>query len=100
MGKLDMETEISVTILPALEDLERLVMKLKSSEDAHGLKDDILQEEIEKKELEIKQLKQKVAVLESERNNMHKRLHDMLNSKSWKVTAPLRLFTERNKIKK
>ncbi|MCT8140008.1 hypothetical protein H1D32_21360 [Anaerobacillus sp. CMMVII] len=54
-------------------------------------------EELKEQELRIEQLTQKVAVLEAERKYLHQRLHSLLNSKSWKLTAPLRIFTSKNR---
>lgn len=94
LGRKGIETELSAFILPALEDLEVLVMKFKLS-----IEGDQLTEEMAEKELKIKQMEQKISVLEDERKHLHQRLQDTLNSKSWKMTAPLRLFTERKKLK-
>jgi tetratricopeptide (TPR) repeat protein len=87
VGRKGVETEVSVYILPALEELERLVMEHKTSEGDH------VAEEREYN-LKIKQLEQRLAIIEEERRYMHKRLENVLNSKSWKITAPLRFFTE------
>ncbi|RKQ34294.1 phosphotransferase [Oceanobacillus halophilus] len=96
LGRQGLETELSDFILPAVEDVEKLVLSFaQSKEGDQMIKDSELQLKV--KELEIKQLKQKVTILEQERKHLHKRLNDTLNSKSWQLTAPLRIFTENRK---
>ncbi|WP_026691748.1 phosphotransferase [Alteribacter aurantiacus] len=86
LGIRKMETEASVTLLPALEQLERFVLHMDN--EVNPMKAEDLQN------LNIKQLQQRVTVLEQERSHLEKRLEDMENSKSWKITRPLRLLTE------
>jgi hypothetical protein len=53
-----------------------------------------LSEELREKDVKIKQLEQRLSLVEDERKHLHKRLQNILNSKSWKMTTPLRIFTE------
>lgn len=97
LGRMGIETELSQFILPALEDLELLALTLKISKEDEDISMEI--KELQETELRVKQMEQKIALLEDERKHLHKRLHDMINSKSWKLTAPLRLFMERKTLK-
>lgn len=95
LGRKGIESELSDFILPALEDLERAVLKFTSRKDGDSLKDAEMQE----LQLKIKQLEQENEILREERLLLKKRHEETLNSKSWKITAPLRVFTERRNLK-
>ena len=96
IGRLGIETNISSDLLPALEDLEVLVMQFKNTmgENEMTEKQHSLSEELREKEVKIKQLEQRLSIVEDERKYLHKRLQNIINSKSWKITTPLRIFTE------
>ncbi|WP_077623717.1 tetratricopeptide repeat protein [Sediminibacillus massiliensis] len=102
LGRKGIETELSIYLLPAIEDLEKLVLTWTLTEEGNQLQEEYKQyeDEIKQKDLKIEQLQQKNQVLKEERKNLHRRLEDTLNSKSWKLTAPLRIFQERRVNKK
>nr|WP_272873275.1 phosphotransferase [Alteribacter salitolerans] len=85
-GQKDLETEISTTMLPALEELERLVLNINGEVKKMNKEAD--------KNLKLKQLEHRIEVLEEVRRYMKKRLDDVLNSRSWRLTRPIRIFTE------
>ena len=97
IGRLGIETELSVDLLSALEDLEVLVFNYLEGKGEETLPEANQKEllcMLKKKELKIKQLEQRLIIVEEESKYLHKRLQNVLNSKSWKLTTPLRLFTE------
>jgi len=99
LGRKGIETSLSDYILPALEDLEYAVMKWNLMMEGDQMEEETLKE-LKEKDLKIQQLNQKAELLEEEREHLAKRLMDMETSKSWKITAPLRLFMERKQNKK
>ncbi|WP_096437958.1 cell division protein ZapB [Alteribacter populi] len=98
-GRKRIETEVSNFLLPALEDLEKLVLKMNTSIEGDHLSEEKqrLTEEMKEKELKINQLEQRLTIVKEEKEHLKKRLKNVLSSKSWKITRPLRIFTERLK---
>ncbi|MCP3027206.1 tetratricopeptide repeat protein [Halobacillus sp. A5] len=90
LGPKGMASRLSEFILPALEELEQLVLQLKLNAEGDEMKKDSA-----KIELQLEQLEQKNSVLTEEKEFLRKELKNLKSSKSWKITRPLRLFTER-----
>lgn len=80
-------------ITPALNDLEVLVAEF--IETSFNKNVQLLSEEKEKSQNKIEQLKHEVKQLKKEVKRLEKRHNNIINSKSWKITAPLRKFSER-----
>lgn len=91
----EIEENMERCVLPALEDLEILVNKFKKdnfNKIVHSLV-----EKKEKVENQNKKLKKKNSTLKKEKDKINTQLNGLLNSKSWKITAPLRKFNSRKK---
>lgn len=92
---IQLDRNIAEFILPALEDMEAFISQFKRDE--FGF---IVQSLLEEKDAEKRKnykMKQRISNLEKERKRLQVKLKNTLNSKSWKMTAPLRRFTERGK---
>lgn len=100
LGRKGIETELTEFIVPALDELERLALEfhLTDRSDPMASTESLSEQRLLAAELKAKQLEQKITILEEERKHIKKRLDDTLGSKSWKITAPLRLFTERKNL--
>lgn len=86
-----MEERLSDFILPALNDMETLVKEFKKEGYDHAIQSLLKKREQGKeKKNKIKQLRLKILKLEQEKTELQKRHKDILNSKSWRITMPLR----------
>lgn len=94
LGRKGIESELSDFIFPAVEDLELAVLKYTQKEEGDLLK----ASEKDELQLKLKQLQLENEILKEERRLLQKRHEETLNSKSWRITAPLRLFAERRSL--
>ncbi|MFG6146958.1 hypothetical protein [Halobacillus sp. B23F22_1] len=94
LGPITSASRLSEFILPALEDLEQMILHIQHEEKGDEMKKTFNAQQLEEKELQIQQLKQRNKVLSNERSFFQDRLTNLQNSKSWKITRPLRLLTE------
>ncbi len=100
LGRIGIETNLSGDLLPALEDLEKLVNKFNTEMEVEVVAGhQTINDDLREKDLQITQLQQRLSIVEAERKHLHKRLQNILSSKSWKITTPLRIFMEGKKKK-
>lgn len=86
------ETRLNEYILPALNDLEILVTEFKKNEFEEALQS--LLEKKEEYKHNAQQLEKQALKLKREKVKVQNKFQDLINSKSWKITAPLRNFVE------
>lgn len=84
------EDIIAEFISPALGDLEYHVSQYKQEQFAHAVTSMI--EDKRKMEWQSTQLKKEIKHLKSKNNKSHEKYQNILASKSWKLTEPLRRF--------
>jgi len=94
----NIEKSIEQYVLPALDDMEQFVSQLKENE--YAAKIGQLLNKVEEDQIKIKNLNQKITKLKKKNSKLEKSYKNLLNSKSWKITAPLRkvgeLFKRKN----
>ncbi|WP_431802512.1 phosphotransferase [Halobacillus andaensis] len=92
MGPKSRASKISDYILPAIEDLEFLVLQKKLNQEGDEMTD--ISKQLAERDLQIQQLEQRNMILNKEKEYLRMELSTLQSSKSWKITRPLRLFTE------
>src|SRR5699024_5617440 len=80
-------------ITPALHDLEGLVAEFMETKFDENIK--LLINERSEGQNKIAKLEREVTRLKKEVKRLNKRHNNLINSKSWKITAPLRWLAER-----
>lgn len=98
----DVEKHMSTCILPALEDMEYFVVQFKEEEYASSLL--TIRDEKDDSENKVKLLEAKLGstnkqnkALKKQIQNLEKKNKDIITSKSWRITAPLRKLMGRRK---
>lgn len=86
---------ITEFINPALTEMETIVTQFKL--DNFGSAVQLFLDDAVDKTQQNKELKKRIANLEKEKNKTQTKLQNILNSKSWRITAPLRKFMEKKK---
>lgn len=86
---------LSEFIIPALTDMEAKVSQFKQEEFGTSVQL-ILDNEMSVTQ-QNKELREKLAKLETEKSKVQSKLHNVLSSKSWKITAPLRRIMEKRR---
>lgn len=91
----DVEKHLSSCILPALKDIEEFVIQFKEEEYASSLL--MIRDEKDESKSKVKLLEDKLSSknkqnkdLEKQIKNLKKRHKNIIDSKSWRLTAPLR----------
>lgn len=86
------DESLDIYMTPALHDLEAFVFEFIESEHYRTVQS--LRKAIKKDKTKISQLENKVSKLESKVKKMKKQHKKIVGSKSWKMTAPIRKFTQ------
>lgn len=95
--KIPKEKQLNTFMLPALHDLEILVKKFRNEHLEQSI--DLLIERNESHEKEIENLKIRIRRHRAKNKSLQNKLDNILTSKSWKITAPLRKLMEWRKKK-
>lgn len=101
LSKNNRDEKINKYILPALMDMDMLVNKFKNVDPEFNQKlmesfinnYDMLLKANNKLKKQNKEYKQSVSKVNEEKSTLNNKLQGLLNSKSWKITAPLRKLT-------
>ncbi len=88
--KVGINDRLSKFIIPALEDMETLIAKFKIENFGSAIQ--FLVNENEKDKDKINKMNSKIKNLVKTNRKLQESLKDLMNSKSWKITAPLRNF--------
>lgn len=94
----NMDTIISEYMYPAMTDMTQCVDRFK--DEAFGPVIHKLSKEKETSELQYQKLQKELSTLKKEQKKIHSKLQNVLNSKSWTLTAPLRKVMEWRKRKR
>lgn len=85
---IKINTRLSDFILPALKDMELLILEFKKNEYDQAV-ETLINKKSEKRRT-IQEMNQKLQKLEKDHKHLHEKFTNLLESKSWKITAPLR----------
>lgn len=88
----NIEAILSDYILPCLNDLESLINEFKEKDFHEEFK--LILNEKERYKQEVESLNKKISSLNKEKAQLQNKYKSILNSKSWKITRPLRKFLQ------